>query len=94
LTNTIIHTTLSTQPLSSKPMAPTYYIVADGNAYAMDENGYMFGAPVFEDNTVDWENSYEFDPCDEDVEYVAHMCKMLQDIQAMSEEHMNGVFYK
>ena len=34
-------------------MAPTFYIVADGNAYAMDDNGYMFGAPVFEDNTVD-----------------------------------------
>ena len=94
MTNTLIHTTLKVQPLSSKPMAPTYYIVADGNAYAMDENGYMFGAPVFKDNTVDWENSYEFDPCDEDVEYVEHMCKMLQDIQAMSEEHMNGVFYK
>jgi hypothetical protein len=28
------------------------------------------------------------------VEYVAHMCKMLQDIQAMSEEMHNGVFYK
>jgi|TARA_B000000557_G_scaffold82988_1_gene66509 hypothetical protein len=71
-------------------MPQTYYIVADGNAYAIDENGYMFGAPVFKDNSVDWEHSYEFDPCDEDVDYVAHMCKMLQDIQAMSEERKYG----
>lgn len=75
-------------------MAPTYYIVADGNAYAMDEEGYMFGAPVFKDNTVDWEHSYEFDPDDEDVEFVAHMCRQLQDIQALSDEHAHGVFYK
>ena len=94
MTNTHIHTTLNTQPLSFRTMIPTYYIVADGNAYAMDDDGYMFGAPVFEDNSVDWENSFEFDPCDEDVEYVAHMCKMLQDIQAMSEEQHNGVFFK
>ena len=26
--------------------APSFYIVADGNAYAMEEDGYMFGAPV------------------------------------------------
>ena len=26
--------------------APSFYIVADGNAYAMEDDGYMFGAPV------------------------------------------------
>ena len=31
--------------------APSFYIVADGNAYAMEEDGYMFGAPVKMDGT-------------------------------------------
>ena len=75
-------------------MPQTYYIVADGNAYAMDENGYMFGAPVFKDNTVDWEHSYELEPCEEDAEYVTHMCKMLQDIQVLSEERSFEVYIK
>ena len=47
-------------------MPQIQYIVADGNAYAIDETGYMFGAPVFKDNSVDWEHSYEFEPCEED----------------------------
>ena len=74
--------------------APNFYIVADGNAYAMEEDGYMFGAPVFEDNTVDWNSAYDFEPDEEDVEYVAHMCKMLQDIKALTIEHTNEVFVK
>ena len=74
--------------------APNFYIVADGNAYAMEEDGYMFGAPVFEDNTVDWNSAYDFEPNEEDVEYVAHMCKMLQDIKALTIEHTNEVFVK
>tara|TARA_B100000902_G_scaffold247016_1_gene233795 strand:- start:1426 stop:1656 length:231 start_codon:yes stop_codon:yes gene_type:complete len=73
---------------------PNFYIVADGNAYAIDDEGYMFGAPVFEDNTVDWDSSYDFNPCDEDVEYVAYMCKMLQDMQSLTIEHNNEVFVK
>tara|TARA_A100001035_G_scaffold253055_1_gene225978 strand:- start:158 stop:388 length:231 start_codon:yes stop_codon:yes gene_type:complete len=74
--------------------APNFYIVADGNAYAMEDDGYMFGAPVFEDNTVDWNSAYDFEPDEEDVEYVAHMCKMLQDIKALTIEHTNEVFVK
>jgi|TARA_B100000035_G_scaffold246043_1_gene214723 hypothetical protein len=74
--------------------APNFYIVADGNAYAMEDDGYMFGAPVFEDNTVDWNSAYDFEPNEEDVEYVAHMCKMLQDIKALTIEHTNEVFVK
>ena len=74
--------------------APSFYIVADGNAYAMEDDGYMFGAPVFEDNTVDWNSAYDFEPDEEDVEYVAHMCKMLQDIKALTIEHTNEVFVK
>ena len=93
MTNTIIHTKLSTQPLI-QPMPQIQYIVADGNAYAIDESGYMFGAPVFKDNSVDWEHSYEFEPCEEDAEYVAYMCRMLQDIQTLSEERNYEVFVK
>ena len=74
--------------------APNFYIVADGNAYAMEDDGYMFGAPVFEDNTVDWNSAYDFEPDEEDVEYVAHMCKMLQDIKALTIEHTDEVFVK
>jgi hypothetical protein len=74
--------------------APNFYIVADGNAYAMEDDGYMFGAPVFEDNTVDWNSAYDFEPNEEDVEYVAHMCKMLQDIKALTIEHTDEVFVK
>ena len=54
----------------------------------------MFGAPVFKDNSVDWEHSYEFEPCEEDAEYVAYMCKILQDIQTLSEERNYEVFVK
>lgn len=57
--------------------APQFYLVADGNAFALDENGVAFGAPVNIDGTVDWSASYDFDPCDEDVEYVAHMVQYL-----------------
>jgi hypothetical protein len=74
--------------------APNFYIVADGNAYALDDDGVPFGAPVFEDNTIDWDQAYDFDPCDEDIEYVAHMCKMLQDMKALTVEHFTEVFVK
>ena len=75
-------------------MPQIQYIVADGNAYAIDETGYMFGAPVFKDNSVDWEHSYEFEPCEEDAEHVAYMCKMLQDIQTLCEERKYEVLVK
>jgi|TARA_R100000005_G_C4949851_1_gene170817 hypothetical protein len=74
--------------------APNFYIVADGNAYALDDDGVPFGAPVFEDNTIDWDAAYDFDPCDEDIEYVAHMCKMLQDMKALTIEQNSEVFVK
>ena len=74
--------------------APNFYIVADGNAYALDDDGVPFGAPVFEDNTIDWDCAYDFDPCDEDIEYVAHMCKMLQDMKALTIEQNSEVFVK
>ena len=42
--------------------APTFYIVADGNAYALDDDNVAFGAPVKLDGTVDWDCAYDFDP--------------------------------
>jgi hypothetical protein len=63
---------------------PVYYIVADGNAYALDENGVAFGAPVCIDGSVDWEGSYDFNPNEEDVEYVARMCHLLTEAASMS----------
>tara|TARA_B100000900_G_C20204546_1_gene563259 strand:+ start:406 stop:633 length:228 start_codon:yes stop_codon:yes gene_type:complete len=75
-------------------MTPAFYLVADGNAYAIEDDGYMFGAPVLTDGTVEWTSSYEFDPCEEDVEYVAHMCQLLQQAQALTIEQNNEVFVK
>ena len=53
---------------------PLHYLVAGGNAYAIDDDNIPFGAAVKLDRSIDWENAYDFDPCDEDVEFVAHMC--------------------
>ena len=49
--------------------SPTFYLVADGNAYALDEDGTAFGAAVFQDGTIDWENSYDFSDHLEAVSY-------------------------
>ncbi|AHB80465.1 hypothetical protein S-MbCM7_051 [Synechococcus phage ACG-2014h] len=75
-------------------MTPSFYLVADGNAFAIEEDGYMFGAPVAEDGSIEWEDAYDFNPNDEDVEYVAHMCHLLQQSQALTVEHQNEVFIK
>jgi len=75
-------------------MTPAFYLVADGNAYAIENDGFLFGAPVLNDGTVEWENSYEFSPDEEDVEYVAHMCQLLVQAQALTKEHNQEVFVK
>jgi len=71
--------------------SPTFYLVADGNAYALDEDGTAFGAAVFQDGTIDWENSYAFsDHLEEDeLDYVAHMCQLLVRAQALTTEQNN-----
>ena len=74
--------------------APQFYLVADGNAYAIDDENIPFGAPVNADGTVDWDCAYDFDPCDEDVEYVAHMCYYLKQAQQLTLEQNNEVFVK
>ena len=74
--------------------APEFYIVADGNAYALDEQGTPFGAAVFNDGTVDWDNAYDFDPSEEELDYVAHVCYHLQQVHDLTKEHHQEVFIK
>lgn len=74
--------------------APQFYLVADGNAFALDDDGIPFGAPVCDDGTVDWECAYDFDPNEEDVEYVAHMCYHLTEAAKLHNEHNLEVFTK
>ena len=71
-----------------------FYLVADGNAFALDDDGTVFGAPVNMDGTVDWDGSYDFDPNEEDVEHVAHMCQYLTLAAELTKEHDQEVFIK
>ena len=75
-----------------------FYVVVDGNAYAMDHaSDTPYGAPVNTDGSVDWDGSYDFNPSmdEEDQEYVAHVLYHLQKIAQLTEEHNNkGVFVK
>ena len=57
-------------------------------------NNIPFGAAVKLDGSIDWENAYDFDPCDEDVEFVAHMCDKVMQAKALHDEHFSGVFVK
>ena len=74
--------------------APNFYIVAEGNAYALDNDGTPYGAAVFQDGSVDWDNSYDLEPDENDIEYVAHMCQILVQAQGLTIEHNNEVFVK
>jgi len=67
--------------------APRFYLVSDGNAYAIDDDGSVFGAPVLVDGTVEWDAAYDFDPCDEDIELVAHMCNLVKQAADLQQEH-------
>jgi len=72
---------------------PVYYLVANEQAFALDDDGVtVFGAPVNVDGTVDWDCSYDFDPNEEDVEYVAHMSKLLIDSAKLYYEHNVEVY--
>ena len=71
-----------------------FYLVADGNAFAIDDDCTVFGAPVNMDGTVDWEESYDFDSNEENVEYVAHMCQYLILAADLTKEHNQEVFVK
>ena len=73
--------------------APQFYLVADDHAFALDGDDF-YGAPVNADGTVDWDCAYDFEPCDEDVEYVAHMCYYLKQAAQLHSEHTSEVFVK
>ena len=73
--------------------APQFYLVADDHAFALDGDDF-YGAPVNADGTVDWDASYDFEPCDEDVDYVAHMCYYLKQAAQLHSEQTQEVFIK
>ena len=74
---------------------PTFYLVAGNDAFALDEDtGIVYGCFVDDDGTIDWDCAYDFDPCDEDVEYVAHMCYYLKQASQLHTEHTSEVFVK
>ena len=67
--------------------APRFYLVANEDAFILDNDGVtVYGAPVNEDGTVDFECAFDFDPCEEDVEYVAYMSKYLIESAKMYHE--------
>ena len=77
---------------------PAYYIVADGNAYGIEDDGYMFGAPVKMDGTPDWDCAYDFDfergMDEEDAEYVIHICNLLKQAFDLTKEYNQEVLVK
>lgn len=66
---------------------PQFYLVAGEDAIALDDDGIAFGAPVNADGTVDWEDSYDFDPTEEDVDYIAHAVNLLNQMAELYHEH-------
>jgi len=75
--------------------APRFYLVANEDAFILDDDGVtVYGAPVNSDGTIDWDDAYDFDPCEEDLEYVAHMSKLLIDSAKLYYEHNVEVFVK
>lgn len=74
--------------------APQFYLVADDIAFALDCDDVPFGAPVKSDGSPDWDCSFDFDPDQEDVEYVAHMCYYLKQAASLHEEQTQEVFVK
>ena len=73
--------------------APTYYLVAGNDAFALDEDtGIVYGAYVDEiNNSINWDCAYDFDPDDDDVEYVAYMSKLVLDMAALHFEQQNNM---
>lgn len=75
--------------------APRFYLVADCDAFILDDDGVtVYGAPVNADGTVDFDCAYDFDPCEEDLEYVAYMSKLVIDSAKLHHEHTVEVFTK
>ena len=73
--------------------APEFYLVAGDNAFALEGND-LFGAPVKFNGIPDWDAAFDFDPNEEYVEYVAHMCYYLKQAAQLHCEHNQEVFSK
>ena len=74
--------------------APQFYLVADDTAFALDCDNVPFGAPVDSNGNPDWDAAFDFDPNEEDVEYVAHMCYYLKQAEQPHSEQLDEVFVK
>ena len=75
--------------------APRFFIVANEDAFILDDDGVtVYGAPVNADGTVDFDAAFDFDPCEEDLEYVAHMSKYVIESAKLYYEHNVEVFVK
>ena len=74
-----------------------FYIVAAGNAYAIDHStDAMYGMTCYDDNTVDIDDCFDInwhDLDDEEREYLVHVAYHLQQIAKLTEEHQE-VFVK
>jgi hypothetical protein len=72
-----------------------FYLVAAGNAYAMDSStDTMYGMTCYDDNTVDINDAYDiaYDEVDEDdQEYLAHLAYHMQQIVKLTEEHAKDI---
>ena len=84
-----------TATTDDKKSSALYYLVANEDAFILDDDGItVYGAPVNPDGSIDWEYAYDFDPNEEDVEYVAYMSKLVLDMAALYNEHHMEVFVK
>lgn len=71
---------------------PDFYIVADGNAYGLDNQGNAFGAAINAyDGSVEWDNEYDLDVnygLDEtDASYVQEMIDLLHKISETTSDY-------
>jgi len=74
--------------------APQFFLVASPHVYAIGADGYFFGAYIDNDGIPDWSTSYDFNPQDEDVDHIVHMCHLLKQAQQLTQEHTSEVFVK
>lgn len=77
-----------------------FYLVAAGNAYAMDHSeDTMYGMTCHDDQTVDVDDCFDIayhKLTEEEQEYLAHVAYHLQQIAKLTEEHqkLSEVFVK
>ena len=95
MTCIVLDAILSIQFTLTTMTPPNFYLVAGNDAFALDdETGIVYGCSVEPDGSIDWEFAYDFDPNEEDVEYVAYMSKLVLDMAALYNEQHMEVFVK